>query len=80
MTLPSTMQELDPVVSRKVLLHEEGSISLFLSPGSRPPSFRVSAADSPLSHRDRLLTLEKLTGMNKEFMVMTVAFQGLLNM
>ena len=66
------MQELSPAVNTKAILHEQRRLL--------PCHHSVSAIDSCLSHGDKLLTLEKLTGMRIEFMVMTMAFQGLLNM
>ena len=66
------MQELSPAVNTRAILREQRRLL--------PCHHSVSAADSCLSHRDKLLTLEKLTEMRIEFMVMTMAFQGLLNM
>ena len=66
------MQELSPAVNTRAILCEQRRLL--------PCHHSVSAADSCLSHRDKLLTLEKLTEMRIEFMVMTMAFQGLLNM
>ena len=66
------MQEFSPAVNTRAILREQRRLL--------PCHHSVSAADSCLSHGDKLLTLEKLTEMRIEFMVMTVAFQGLLNM